>query len=469
MASRRDQLHSYQFMMQRVISSVVLRETDPEQAPLRRGVGAIFGSVMLAAVLAAGLGVYTLISGVEGGRWRQDGAIVIERETGAQYVYLDGSLQQVLNYASARLISGEGQVVRVAGRNLAGVPREPMVGIPGAPGSLPQGRTTGVPWTMCSVLGPDPAGSPSTTTTLLVGAPAPTGQPLDEHGMLVRDAEEGSTYLLWRSRRYRLTSDEPDQLIQSLYGARAPVVDVGAAWLNGLPPGQDIAPIDVPGRGEQSSAVEGWEVGALLYHEVTGGRQDFLVRHDGLASLTDLQALLLQGQYDVEPEPISPAVANAMRPSDVLAPASGAAAPPEAPPHLLPPPVDGRVTLCAETTGASSPPALSLGGDLTGTQTFLLPTGGESPEGTRLADSVVVPPGRIAVVRAMPSDTAAVGAFYLVTDAGIRFAVPTEEILTALGYSAAEAVEMPAALVQRIPAGPTLEPSAARQLVPVSQ
>jgi hypothetical protein len=33
MASKRDQLHAYQFLVQRVISALVTRETDPEQPP----------------------------------------------------------------------------------------------------------------------------------------------------------------------------------------------------------------------------------------------------------------------------------------------------------------------------------------------------------------------------------------------------------------------------------------------------
>ncbi|MEN3308214.1 MAG: hypothetical protein V7603_4416, partial [Micromonosporaceae bacterium] len=41
MASRRDQLQSYQFLIHRVISALVMRETDPAESPLRRGVGAV--------------------------------------------------------------------------------------------------------------------------------------------------------------------------------------------------------------------------------------------------------------------------------------------------------------------------------------------------------------------------------------------------------------------------------------------
>jgi type VII secretion protein EccB len=467
MATRKDQLHSYQFMMQRVISSVVLRETDPEQAPLRRGVGSIFGSVMLAAVLLAGFGVYTVITGVESGRWQNPGTIIIERETGAHYLYQEGgTLQPVLNYASARLISGgTGNPQRVAGRNLAGLPRAVMVGIPGAPSSLPpENRTTGAPWTMCSILEQDESGSPVTSTVLLLGERVPGGDSFGEWGMVVRDAEDGTTYLLWHSLRYRI--EDPDQVVQILYGSQAGAVLVGAAWLNGLPSGQDIGPIEVSGLGEESSAMAGYQVGDVVFHDVAGGQQQhYLVQDDGLAPLTELQVQLLSGQYGVEPAGITASVAAAAPHSGALEPASEEAAPPRVPPELLPPPVTGEASLCAETADVRSPSVLSLGGDLAAVGGDAIPTSGESAEGVRLADWVAVPPGEIAVVRAMPSATAPAGALNLVTDAGIRFPVPTVEALQALGYSASDAVDMPAALVQRIPAGPTLDPAAAMRAV----
>lgn len=470
MASRKDQLHSYQFMMQRAISSVVLRETDPEQSPLRRGVGSIFGSVMLAAVLAAGFGVYTVITGVESGRWQNPGTIIIERETGAHYLYQEaGTLQPVLNYASARLLSGgTGDPQRVAGRNLAGLPRAVTVGIQGAPNSLPPAsRTAGAPWTMCSLLEPDEAGSPVTATVLLIGQRVPGGDPFGERGMLVRDAEAGTRYLLWHSHRYRITGEDPGQVVQSLYGSQAETVEVGSAWLNGLPSGSDIGPIAVAGRGEDSAAVRGYQVGDVVFHPIAGGRQFYLVQDGGLASLTELQMLLLSGQFAVEPQEI-PAAAAALA-STALIPAGGEAAPPPTPPQLLPPPVTGEATLCAETASARSPSMLLLGGDLAAVGSGAIPTSGESAEGVRLADWVAVPPGEIAVVRVMPSATAPAGALYLVTDAGIRFPVPTAEVLGSLGYDTSAAVEMPAALVQRIPAGPTLDPVAAMQPAPPSR
>ncbi|QSB15311.1 type VII secretion protein EccB [Natronosporangium hydrolyticum] len=491
MASRRDQLHSYQFMMQRVVSSVMVHETDPEQHPLRRGVGAAFAGVMVAALVAVAFGVYGVISGNQAGRWQEPGAIIIERETGAHYVYLaDGSLQPVLNFTSAKLVShltapsGEGrqggllgglfgggsntsEPRRVASRNLVGLPRAATVGIPGAPESLPAAdRSVGTPWTLCSTLDTDPAGSPFTTTTLVVGRAPSGGSALGDQALLVEDSAAGDQFLIWRSHRYRLASDEPEQLVRALYGLQAEQVLAGTAWLNGLPAGQDLGPIELPDRGDESSAVDGREIGAVVYHPVANGDQHYLVMDDGLAPLTELQLQLLHGQYQVEVEEISAAAAAAAPGSSALAPARGEAAPPPTAPELLPPPNGEVSSLCAETHDVESPPELTLGSEPAGNGAAL-PTWGESAEGARLADSVFVPPGEIAVVRSLPSASAPSGSFYLVTDLGIRYAVPSGDVLEVLGYTPDQAVDMPAALVQRIPAGPTLTPQAAQQSAPV--
>src|SRR5262245_31048608 len=102
-----------------------MRETDPRQSPLRRGVGAVFAGVMVTVLAGAGFGVYGLISKVGGDGWRTPGAVVVERETGATYVYLNDTLYPTLNLASAMLAGGQPNptVHRVASASLAKVGR----------------------------------------------------------------------------------------------------------------------------------------------------------------------------------------------------------------------------------------------------------------------------------------------------------------------------------------------------------
>lgn len=467
MATRRDQLQAYQFMMQRVISAVVVRETDPEQSPLRRGVGAVFAGIMIMVLIAAGFGVYGLFTGVGGTSWKSNGAIIVERETGATFVYRDGVLLPVLNYASARLISdGQQSPHRVSGKTLAGIPRRSVMGIAGAPDSLPAAdRVLHDAWTMCSVPGTSVSGSETASTVLLVGAGPARGRPLGERGIMVREGSSGTHYLIWRHHRYRIAGDRPDTLIRSVFGAGVEIAEVGTAWLNGLPAGQDIGPLEVPGRGQASTVLSGHRVGEVVFHRLGAERQHFLVRADGLAPLTEFQLRVLSGQLSVTPAEISASVANAAPSSTALVASGGEVAPPDDPPQLATMPSQGRVPLCSRTGDAASLPRISLGGDAAALSSGI-PTTAETEAGTKLADRVLVPSGRVAIVRAMPSGAAGPGALNVVTDLGVRYPVPSPDVLTSLGYGEADVVPMPAALVQRIPAGPTLDPAAAMAVAP---
>src|ERR1700754_1463758 len=106
MPSRQDQLQSYQFMVQRVVAALVMRETDPAQSPFRRAAGATLASLLVSAIALGGAAVYGAFVGGGGQGWKNESAVIIEKESGARYVYRQGRLRPVLNYASALLILG---------------------------------------------------------------------------------------------------------------------------------------------------------------------------------------------------------------------------------------------------------------------------------------------------------------------------------------------------------------------------
>jgi hypothetical protein len=77
------------------------------------------------------------------------------------------------------------------------------------------------------------------------------------------------------------------------------------------------------------------------------------------------------------------------------------------------------------------------------------------------ADRVVVEPGRGAVVSAQPSADAP-GTLSVVSELGIRYPVPGEDVLATLGYQGVSPVRLPSGLVALLPVGPALDPVAAR-------
>ncbi|MEV0129688.1 type VII secretion protein EccB [Dactylosporangium sp. NPDC050688] len=462
MASRKDQLHAYQFLVQRVISAFVMRETDPAQSPLRRGVGAVFAGLMVAIVVGAGYGVYGLITKVGGNGWRADGAVVIEKETGASFVYVAGRLHPTLNYASALLLSGRSgaPVFRVPRSALVGVPRAVTVGIAGAPNSLPPAASAvGLPWSVCTAEAVGASGAPTTVTSLVVGRELTGGTTVDAgHGILARDAVTGQRFLVWRGHRYALA----EAVVPALFGATANSVRVGTAWLNALPAGTDIGPIVVPRHGEVAGAVPDRRIGDLLAAPTAAGPQYYLVFDDGLAPLTSLQHALLAANAVVRPIEVTVAVASAAPRSSLLPATDGVTAPPQRAPVLVQPEPDDLV--CASTVNARAEPVLHLGGTPAGLDAGI-PTVGRSTTGASLADRVAVPAGAVAVIRVLPSPDAEAGTYSIVTDLGVRYPVPSAEVLGFLGYDPARALDVPVALAQRLPTGPTLDP--AQALLPV--
>jgi type VII secretion protein EccB len=479
-ASRKDQLHSYQFLLQRVISALVMRETDPAQAPLRRGTGAVFTGIMISVVVAAGFGVVGLVTHVGKDRWRaDDGTVVVEKETGAVYVFSGGTLTPTLNYASALLLSAHSPpaVHTVTRRALAGVPRGLPVGIADAPDALPRrSELVRGPWTLCSQPGaddsegsPPSSAPPPTTTTLVVGAAAEGGRPLGEAALLATDPSAdpssdpasdpsaAATWLVWHGHRYRLA----ETALASLFGRQAAVVDVGTAWLDALPEGEEIEPIVVPGWGAPVAWAPQWRVGYLLVDRVAAGEQYYLVLGDGLAPVTPLQRQIIVDQYPVAPTEVSTAeIGRAPKSSQLRRDAPPSALPPAETPELAGAPPTGAV--CATSAGATAVPEVAVGG-VPPAGAHGVPTSSRTAAGISLADRVVVPPGRAALVRAVSAPRSPVGSFHIVTDTGRQFAVPSEQVLAMLGFSAADAVTMPDGLLDRIPTGPTLDPAAATE------
>jgi type VII secretion protein EccB len=449
MATRRDQLHSYQFMTQRVISAFVMRETDPAQSPLRRGIGALFGGLMVAILIAAGFGVYGIITKNGTDTWKSDGSVVVEQETGASFVYLNGKLNPTLNFASAKLAAGRPNpvVYRVGAGSLAEVPRGVTIGIQGAPASLPAAtEQAGLPWTACVVPGSAPA------SVLLVDGRGPAAPELGERGLLVKDSLKGMNYLIWAGLRH-LVQDSRTNL-EALFGSVTPT-PATTAWLDSVPSGVDIVAAPVPNRGSASAKVAGHDNGQVLVAHTASGDQYYLVLNDGLAPITPLQQAVLDARFPAEPVLITVNQATQFPVSHQLDADNPAIAAPATPPKLAT--VAAGETICANTSDAAQPPRITIGGQAAALSGGI-PTVGATSTGRALADEVLVPAGKVEVVRVPGS-----GSYAVITDLGVRYAVPSAAALAMLGYDSATAVAVPTALVNLIPAGVNLDPAAAQR------
>ncbi|NLU78565.1 type VII secretion protein EccB [Micromonospora sp. HNM0581] len=455
MPSRQDQLHSYQFNVQRTVAALVTRESDPARSPMRRLAGAAMASTLVAVIGLGAAALYGLVEG-GGGTWRDAGVVIVEKESGARFVYREQRLHPVLNYASALLIVGtqRPRTVLVSSRSIEGVPRGLPLGIRDAPDSLPPAaRLATAPWTVCSVssAGPELA----VRSVLLVGGGGGGGRPLSRDALLLRDPD-GQLHLLWQQRRFHIR--DTDRVLAALATTRSRPVPVAAALLNSVPAGLDLAPLNPPGLGRHSSRVAGARIGdVLVVSNSSGGRQYAVVLRDGLAGITELQAgLLLTRTGQREPEQLSLGRFATLPHVSDLVPV-GPDAPPAVPPRLV---ATDPSTVCVRIGGDTGPGELWLDVELPA-----LTGAPEQSSAPVNADHVLVEPGRGAVVESVASPGATGGAISVVTDLGRRYAFAGPDVSGMLGYADVRPVRLPAGVVSLVPAGAPLDPDAARRRV----
>lgn len=470
MPSKRDQLQAHRFLAQRVISALVTRESDPEQPPFRRPGGAAIGSIVIAIIALVGVGVYGLI--VPGGNdaWRDGESVIVAEETGTRYVYLNGKLHPVANYASALLALGTHAETRaVSTQSLMGVPRGPRIGIADAPDALPdKNRLLSGGWSLCSQPGPDETGSTVDRSVLLVGTEPTGGAPLGEEALLVEVPASGDQYLIWRGFRHRIR--QPDTVAVGLALRSAPSARVGMPLVDVLSAGEPIAPIEVADIGEPSTAVSARpdiRAGQLLVTKTSGGGEQYFLAD------TDRLRPISQFQYDIqlayrttteaydggEPHGIPLGLVAAAQAKQAAAADEGPGIAPPVRPEFAGSGQDMGAICATYAPGASVPnlhtnPRMPPPEEMTGTS-------GRTEQGMPMADFVHVPPGRGALIEVMPSTEAQAGTLMLVTDQGRAYPLANSEVLDILGYDGVQPARLPAGLVARIPMGSGLDPTAA--------
>ncbi|WP_158894701.1 type VII secretion protein EccB [Amycolatopsis anabasis] len=462
MASKRDLLQSHQFLAQRVISALVTNEPDPEQPPFRRPTGATVGSLVLAIVALVAVGVYGLVN--PGGKtaWRDRPSVIVEKETGARYVYLDGVLHPVTNYASALLTLGQhAETVSVSNDSLLGVPRGRQIGIPDAPDTLPPANKllTGG-WSICSRTVPQPSGATVDESVLLVGTGPSGGRSVTDAALLVDVPATGDQYLISNSHRHRIRAS--DTVTVGLALQSAPRTRTGMAVVDTLPAGAPIAPIRLADAGTPSTAVPqrtDLRAGQLLVVETSGEREYFLAEVDRLRPISPLQYDIQRADPDTrraygggEPVgiPLGPAAAAEARrePSEQTGPGT---LPPTRPRFV------NANTVCATYEPSAAAPVLHVDPQLPDVPT--MPTPRTTQHGMPMADRVHVEAGRAALVEVMPSAAANAGTLALITDQGKAYPLASPAVPGILGYGEAKPVRLPAEIVGRVPLGSGLDPA----------
>ena len=447
MQTQHDHVHAYRFLAGRMESAVVLGDPSSAEVPARRATLGLFAGVVAALLAVAGVGVYGLISPGGDTAWRQPGAILVEKETGTRYVYRDGLLRPTLNYASALLLQGGGAGVHLLSHNsLAGLPRGAPIGIAGAPETVPRPADLARgPWLLC--LSRSAGGSDRPTATLDLRPAAPASSLPDDRYAVVA-APDSTRYLVWKGTKYGLA--EPSAAV-ALGASNQRPVRAPQAWLDALPTGPDLAAARMPDAGKPGPAVGGraYPVGQLFRQRAANGSQQlYVLRGDGLAPLSPTEYALLDAAHPGTGPVLLDAAAVAVAPhaaDDSLT-------------HRLPNLVDVKPP-------ENTPDALCLlqrpAGAAVATSVVLAGGAGAEPAPAGVIRVLVRGGGGMLVAAVPLPEPPRRPDRYLISDAGKRYPLPTDDDIQALGLGGVAPVPMTRDVLALVPPGPALTRAAA--------
>jgi type VII secretion protein EccB len=462
--TQRDQIQAYQFLRRRLVSALIAADANHPTSPSRRLIlGTILG-VAAAVLTAAVFGVLGLVSPNSSANWKQGGQVIVEQDTGARYILgKDGRLYPVLNYASARLLAaGNGTATAtVSADALASVSRGPMLGIPGAPDSLPAGTAMADRlFTACSRTSPNQPAGAEPTSTLILGSSNDVGQQLGTGEGLLVSTDDGQVFLVADGFRFRVPNSGT---LAALHYDTISQLPVARNWLGAVPTGPDLGLVDVADSGSPGPNVGGH---TTLVGEVLTDGEYYVVRADGLEPVSQTEAYLITGDQrnaaaypNNQPTPIPTSVAAIS--ATPRSRQTGTTGLPAQLPRIAA--LGANPALCATGDGTTSS-VLTVGADLP------LPSGAKpiSTAGAgQQANQVYVPPSSGVLVREQTGLTTDTGATFLVTDTGRKYPVPTAAAIASLGYGSLTPTNVAEPLLALLPTGPALDPNKAG--IPVNE
>lgn len=458
----------YRFLLRRIECALVCSDVSGVDERIRTPSRSLMAGSLLAVVVAVGC---TALAALRPHASLGDAPIVMGEQSGALYVRVGETLHPVLNLTSARLIAAtNSNPQRVDESELTRTKRGPLLGIPGAPQSLPEPLAGDeARWAVCDS---DDATTPR--TTVVVGSvDVPTSHRLaTDQTVLVTPDSGASTYLLYSGRRALVNLADPG-VVGALRADRLPQGPVSRpvsrALLNAIPEAPPITAPRIRGAGGRGpAALSGFPVGSVLRMTRADGDEYYVVLPDGVQRVGEVTADLLRLTDSHGTRTIIAVAPDLIRASPTVTelPVS------TFPDRVSAPLAAGDTTLCVrwahQPSGGADIAVLTGGLPVPAGQ---VPVALSQADGNGPAvDAVYVPPSRIAYVRStgLSGGTARAGTRYVVTDTGVRFAVHDDAAAHDLGLPPA-AVAAPWPVLATLPSGPELSKanaSVARDTVP---
>lgn len=443
------------------MAALVTHDPDPSRSPLRRAGMTAMVSVLIASLAVGGAAIYGLLTGHGNANPKDTTVVFQEKGSGARYVYLesDDKLHPVLNYTSGLLLAGSEtpELKSVTAEQLAAVPLGPVLGIPGAPDSMPAKKMLLTErWSVCTDNKGDGGESRS---TLLMGDKLTDGVIASRAGKALLVQEPGGrTSMLFDNRRFPIPGDRLVETLRVLGWDNQDPWPVSAAWANQIPLGPNLTAPAIADSGAASDLGD-FKVGQV----VTAPDKGFqVVLRDGIAGLTDMQARLFEAR-NAEP-------AKQVRVSTYIGlPDSKTKVSDANNPDGLPPTVPelaagkpGRVCMTLPVD-ATTGDGIRI--DPTIPEDVIAVAGRPANNGQLLADYVHVARGHgvLAAAAASPTAPPGTGTVSIVLDTGLAYPLANRTLVTKLGYGGVKLQQVPSALISMLPKGPSLDPDRARQ------
>lgn len=429
------QVSGHRFLLRRSEHALVRGDTRMLDDPLRaQSLSMVAGCVLtVIAVAACAILAYLQPRGTLG-----SAPIVMVRESGVLHVRIGDTWHPALNLASARLVTGipaDPEIVSASA--VSHVKRGPLVGIPGAPESIPAALDSAA-WTVCD----DAAGA----TTVLVGDVADQLDRQRNALVSVRGGDAATTYLLYDGRRARVDLRN-HAVVRALRLDGVAPRPVSGVLLDALPEAPEIVAPFIPAAGAPSM-MHGVPVGSVVRTSRAGSAAYFAVLNAGVQQIGEVAADLIRLTQSHGPRDIVDVAPGDLGNTPIVD---------DLPITTFPD--HGGVTdnqvLCARWT--SSETAVLVGRSLPSVSGSAQLRLAQADDAGAHVDNVQVADGAGAYVRAIGLDGegGASGPLYLFTDSGVVFGVHDEDAARRLGLpdSAAPA---PWPVLAQLPRGPEL-------------
>jgi type VII secretion protein EccB len=445
----------HRFLLRRIECALLGRDIRAAGEPIRAPAQSLMAGSLLAIVVLAGCVVAAVLRPQPP---LANAPIVMGKQSGALYVRVGEKLHPVMNLASARLITKTNANPQPTPESeLSRSKRGLLLGIPGAPQFLAEPLSDNeLHWTVCD----SGDGAAPNTTVVVGGVAGPSLHRLaTEQTVLVKSEPGGSTYLLYGGRRAVVNLGESAVVRALRLDGHVPVT-VSPVLLNSVPEAPPITAPRIRGLSRRGpGALRAFRVGSVLRIARANGDEYYVVLSGGVQRVGQVAADLVRFADSQGTRTTIPVAPDLIRAAPAVAELPVAAFP-----DRVPASSDATATtLCASwaRTASGRVEISLLAGGLpvpSGQQPVTL----AQADGKGVAvDAVYLPPGRSAYVRStslsgsLSGDNARAGTRYLVTDTGVRFAIPDDDAAHDLGLPDT-AVPAPWPILETLPSGPEL-------------